>query len=235
MRYKILLLDADNTVLDFKKCEKLALTACLKNRGLPTDDETVRTYSQINDSQWKRLERKEITRPEVLLGRFRIFFSYLGYDGDPERMQADYNEALAGESHLMEGAYDVCRDLSAAYDLYIVTNGNSYNQHKRIDPSPVRPFMRDVFISEELGADKPSLAYFDKIEARIRSMTGPFEKSEVLLVGDSLSSDIAGGNRYGVDTCYLTHGRTEIPKDPALSPTYVIHDIRDLPELLRGL
>lgn len=234
MRYTTLLLDADNTVLDFFKCEKMALTSCLRSRGLPTDDETVRMYSRINDSQWKRLERKEITRREVLLGRFRIFFSRLGYDGDPERMQADYNAALAGESHLMEGALEVCRDLSAEYDLYFITNGNSYNQHKRIDPSPVRPFLRDVFISEELGADKPSPEFFKKVEARILEQTGHFEKKEILLVGDSLSSDIAGGNRFGVDTCYLTLGRTEIPEDPSLRPTYVIRDIRELPELLKG-
>ena len=233
MPYRTLLLDADNTILDFFKCEKVALRSCLIHRGLPSDDETVAIYSAINDNQWKRLERREISRQEVLVGRFRIFFDRLGYDGNPEEMQDEYTEALAGQNFLMEGALDVCRSLSGEYDLFIVTNGNSYNQHKRIDSSPVRPYLLDVFISEELGADKPSQAYFEEVANRIRTRTGRFEKDEVLLVGDSLSSDIAGGNRFGIDTCFLSYGRTDCPGFPEYRSTYTIHDIRELPDLLK--
>ena len=229
-RYSILLMDADNTLLDFNKCMDESLAECLTERGIEPTRERILAYERINDRYWKMLERREISRPEVLVGRYKTFFEYLGVDLDPVQMQKDYNEHLCKKAYLMDGALETVRKLSESYDIYIVTNGNAYNQHSRLDHNPIRPYLKEVFISEEMGADKPSRSFFEQVEARIKALNGSFDPEKALVVGDSITSDIKGGQEMGYDTCHV--GDREPALDLGIVPTYHISCISDLVPLL---
>ena len=215
MPYRIALMDADNTLLDFTKSEHEALCDCLRARGLPTHKEITDTYAKINDDHWKQLERGEITREFLRVNRFSAFFKTFGFDADPALMADDYMLALSTKSYLMEGALELCRHLYGKCRLFIITNGNTFVQKGRFDPCPLAPFFENCFISEEMGCAKPEAVFFEKISALIPE----YDPKETIVVGDSLSSDIQGGINAGLDTCwYNPHGK---PLKEGIRPTYV--------------
>lgn len=228
---RLILFDADNTVLDFDKSERCALRECLRRRGIPAGREQLLLYHRINDECWKRLERGEIERSALLTERFRTFFAAIGYDGDPAAMQKDYGEALSRKMYRMPYACSVLRALARRYPLYLVTNGNTKTQHGRLDRNPVRRYFRQVFISEEIGADKPSPLFFDRVFEAIRKEGVEAEPGHAFLVGDSPTSDIAGARRYGICTClYSPSGAGEI----SCGQDYTISDLRELWTLFGG-
>ena len=227
-RYRTLLFDADNTLLDFTRSEKEALTDTLRRFGLPSSDELIAGYSRINDAHWKRLERGEITRDFLKVIRFAVFLDTYGLSADPAQMAVTYCDLLATKSFLIPGAEEVCRTLSRNYDLYLITNGNAAVQHGRFDPSPIRKYFKDCFISDEIGAEKPSAAFFEIVRSRIPG----FSADRALVIGDSLSSDIQGGVNAGIDTCWY-HPKPK--QNPGNVPvTYEISDLGELPALLEN-
>lgn len=223
MRYDTILFDADNTLLDFTRSEHDALRDCLAARGLdpadPSTDEAIACYAAINDGWWKRLERGETTRAALAVGRFADFLAAWGLDCDPAALAKDYMDTLATKSFLVDGALALCRRLYPHCRLYLITNGTTYIQHGRWDPTPLAPLFSDVFISQDIGADKPSRAYFDYVTSHIPD----FDPARTLVVGDSLSSDIRGGVNACLDTCwYNPHGKP-VPDD--LPVTHVCSDL----------
>lgn len=224
--YKTLLFDADNTLLDFTRSEREALTDTLTLYGLPCTEDVIATYSRINDAHWKRLERGEITRAFLQVSRFACFLEACGLHADPEKMAVTYPERLATKSFLIPGAEEVTKTLAKTYDLYIITNGNASVQHGRFDPSPIRKYFRGCFISQELGAEKPSSEFFDIVK---KSIPG-FRPELALVIGDSLTSDICGGVNAGIDTCwYNPKSKQNTGNVPV---TYEIRDLRELLTLL---
>ena len=226
MAYSIVLFDADNTLLDFTRAEHDALCECLSTRRISTDADTVALYSAINDSHWKRLERGETTRTRLRVERFTEFFSAVGYSGDPVAMADDYVEALSRQSHLIDGALELCRALSAHCDLYIITNGFIKIQTGRFADSPITPFFKRIFISEEIGVEKPDVAFFDYVAREIPN----FDKRTTLIVGDSLASDIEGGIRARIDTCWINPNEKPIPADKPI--THVITALSELYQII---
>ena len=226
-RYEILLFDADNTVLDFTAAEASALKKVLAAYDLPTDDETVSTYAKINDGLWKMLERGEIEKTRLRYRRFEDFLLHFGYDRPAHEIADAYTAALSEECILIPGMADLCRRLSSRYRMYIVTNGIGTVQRSRWARTEIRDCFLDLFISEELGYEKPAREYFDIVAERIPS----FDREKTLLIGDSLSSDMRGGQNAGIDTCWFC--RSDEAKLPeGFTVTYTVRNAEELYALL---
>lgn len=222
-KYTTLLFDADNTLMDFYAAEAAAIKNTCISYGIDFDTATGELYSQINDGFWKRFEKGEIKREEIKVGRFREFVRQIGADIVPEEIAARYIEELAGGKMLLDGALDICRRLSRIYDMYIVTNGNSYVQKKRFSGCGLEPYFKDVFISEDMGAKKPDKAYFDKVLERVEEK----DLSRICIIGDSMSSDILGGINAGIDTCFFNRcGEVRL-----YEPTYEVKSFEEMEKL----
>lgn len=230
VRYPVLLLDADGTLYDFEKSQAKALEAAYHRAGFnghtPYTPQILALYDSINQSWWRRLERGECNKQQLQLGRFREFLEALGLQGSPEQFNDFYMDELGNGSYLLPHALEVCNELAAACDLYIVTNGVSRTQHRRIGASPLAKLFRDIFVSEDAGAPKPEPRYFQYVFEKLKGIP----KNQMLLVGDSLSSDMAGACGAGLDCCWLNSRRQPRPHD--LPITYEIQDLRELPQIV---
>jgi 2-haloacid dehalogenase len=224
--YRYILLDADNTLYDFDKAEYLSLKATLEHFGLPFSDGIASTYSAINLGLWKQYEKKLVPKETILTRRFQELFKLLGASADPGLANEIYRKNLETKSILLPHAEEVCEELSKHFTLAIVTNGVATTQRSRFLISPVRKYIKHLIISEELGTAKPDIAFFNAAFEII----GCADKSEILVVGDSLSSDIKGAANAGVDCCWFNPGR--LPNDSGCDITYEISDLRELTRLL---
>lgn len=228
VRYPIVLFDADNTLFDFHTSEREALCDALRFVGITPNEEMIQVYSRINDALWKRLERGEVTKNALRVIRFEELCAYYGLKTDVARLAVAYTDFLSTKQYLMPGAMEVCEALAPHCDLYIITNGIKSVQRGRFEPSPLRPFFKDLFISEELGFEKPKREYFDAVAASIPD----FDPRRALVVGDSLSSDVQGGIQAGIDTCWINHKGQTPPDD--LRIDYVIRELKDVVPLVLG-
>lgn len=227
---KYVLLDIDDTLLDFGKAEAAAIKKTFERIGIPATDEVIARYSEINNAQWSALERGELTRQQVLVRRFDILFEELGIAGVPSEMaQASYEYLLGIGHYFIDGAVELLEALKDKYELYIVSNGTACVQDSRLASAGIAPYFKDIFISERIGADKPSREFFDRAFSRIEG----FEREKAIIVGDRLSSDILGGINAGISTCWFNPKR--LPPDPDIPADYEIHALNELPELLKNL
>ena len=226
--YDYILLDADNTLFDFDRAEYLALKDTARGLlGLELTDEQVALYSEINRSYWRRFERGEVQRPDFLLDRFRDYLSLLGCTADIAVFNRTYMASLGSFGVLFPGAQAFVRHLTeAGLVTAVITNGASVTQHRRFDTSPIRPLLRDVFISEELGVQKPEAAYFDRVCAAL----GIADRRRAVVVGDTLSSDILGGINAGMDTIW--YNPKNLPPRPDIIPTRRADTYEALEQLL---
>ncbi|MBO4331224.1 MAG: YjjG family noncanonical pyrimidine nucleotidase [Oscillospiraceae bacterium] len=220
---KNILWDVDGTLLDFEKTERFALKKCLADIGAAADDAAAARYSRINDAYWKRLERGECSRAEVAVGRFRDFFAAEGISADPAAFDAAYKRALCERQFLNDDCAALCDELGEYVRQFVVTNGSAAVQYSRLRSSGLYYVMNGVFISEEIGFEKPSAEFFDTV----LSVIGPEEKDETVIIGDSLSGDMLGGVNAGI-LCWWYNPRGE----KNLSGVRVDREIRDLREVL---
>ena len=190
------LFDLDDTILDFHECEKRALTAVLKKLGIKATAERIALYSEINDKMWKKLERGEATREVVLTERFAEFFAAVNADTDAELGRAEYEKQLSEQAVFIPGDQDMLERLYKKYDLYIVSNGTSHVQAGRIAKAGIAKYFKDIFISHNIGVNKPDVRFFEYCAAHI----GGFERERTVIVGDSPSSDIQGGKNFKIAT-----------------------------------
>ncbi len=223
--YTTLFLDLDDTLLDFSAAESFAIRYVLKKNGYPSDSETVKTYSKINLSFWKRFERGEILKEEIYVNRFVTLLELLGCEGDPEQISKEYGAKLADGFFTVDGAKEILGYLKdKGYMLYATTNGIAATQYRRVEGSGLSPFFEKVFISEDAGCQKPDPEYFNFVLNNIPEK----DKSKILIIGDSQSSDILGGINSGIDTCWFNK-RGETPK---YSSKYEITDLSELKNIL---
>ncbi len=229
MKKPILFFDLDDTILDFHWAERRALTRTFREAGLDPSPELLDRYSDINRSQWELLEKGELSRDQVLVRRFAILFSERGIQASPEKLGARYEELLADGHRFLPGAEELLQSLQGRARLFLASNGCAAVQRARIASSGIAAYFEDVFISELMGADKPSEEFFRRCFARIPG----FEPSLALMVGDSLSSDILGGIRCGLRTCWLNP--LDRPGRADIVPDFQIRDLSQLPPLIEGL
>lgn len=220
------LFDLDDTLFDFHKAEKIALTKTLVHFGIDPTEETLALYSTINAAHWKRLELGEISREEVKVGRYRELFETIGVECDPVKATAYYESMLAIGHYFMPGAPELLEELYRKYRLYIVSNGTAKVQEGRIGSSGIAKYMDGIFISQILGANKPDKQFFDICFAEMPD----FSLSETVIIGDSLSSDIKGGINAGITTVWFNPKGIENDND--IKPDYTINELSEVPGLL---
>ena len=224
--YDIVLLDADMTIWDFEASEKLALQDTVESLGAEMTEEAFAFYHEINSALWKAFDLKQVTKEELSYRRFADLLQYLGKEGDPLALNRYYQQRLGEHSIMLPGAEDMVRKLAERCTLYILTNGMHTAQVGRFEKSPIKCYIKDMFISEDMGCQKPDKEYFDKVFALI----GLEDKSRAVMVGDSLTSDIRGGINAGVDTIWFNAKRK--PHDPNTMPTFTAYTMDEVVELV---
>ena len=227
---KYLFLDLDNTILDFTKAESIAIRKTMAQFGLGPTDALAARYSAVNDWHWKALERGELTRDQVVVGRFAAFFGEQGVEVDAPVVAKTYETFLSQGHFFLPGAEEAVKEkLYGKYKLYLASNGTAVVQKGRMTSADLYPYFEESFVSQELGHNKPSLEYFQAAFARIPG----FDPSECLMVGDSLTSDILGGKRAGLRTVWVNPQHKTAPEE--LKPDYEIENLADLPALLEEI
>lgn len=227
MKYKYLLLDADDTLLDFQSAEKNAFYKLLEAKGIEPTSSLYKKYSDINRSVWERFEKGQIKKENIGFIRYYEFIEATGLDGDTSDFNLTYHNLLGLQGEIIDGADKVCARLcSSGYSLNIVTNGFADTQHSRFSLSGLLKYIDKVFISEVLGVQKPEKAFFDKVFEEI----GCFDKEKYLIIGDSLNSDILGGINAGIDTCWFNSRKCEKRSD--IVPVYTINNLSELINIL---
>ncbi|MBQ7541313.1 MAG: NAD-dependent protein deacylase [Clostridia bacterium] len=227
MLYTTILFDADETLLDFRAAETAALHEVFRSRGLPTDGEFVDAYRSINNGLWERFNRGEIEKREITDTRFVRLFERFHVPLDGVAFNRFYLDELSRHGVALPGAEALCGSLrDAGCALYIITNGVGFVQKRRFRESGLAPYFAGTFISEEIGAGKPSAVFFDYVLRHIPQQ----DKRRILVVGDSLSADVAGGSAAGLDTCWYDRTRANTPN----GATYTVHDFKQLQKLILG-
>ena len=226
MGRKKILFDVDDTILDFHTAERNAIRQSFEELGIPVDEAVLRRYSEINIACWRKLEKGEMTRDEVLVGRFEKLFEEMGVAFSARTAQDRYEALLESGHYFMPGAPELLETLFPRYDLYLVSNGNIATQESRLKSAGIGPYFKDVFISERIGVNKPARAFFDACFAAIPG----FRREDALIVGDSLSSDILGAINAGVASCW--YNPAGLPAEDAIRPDYEIRSLDELPPLL---
>lgn len=222
MNYKILLFDLDDTLLDFAANEMDSLTRLFETHGYPFTQEIFNTYSKVNRELWDAYESSSISLDTVLNTRFAKTLSLLGQEVDGSVWEMDYRRFLSEGYQMIEGALELCEQLSKTHRLFVVTNGVTTTQINRLKLSGLYDYFEDIFTSQGIGFQKPSKEFFDYVISHIKD----FIKEDALIIGDSLNTDIKGGNLAGIHTCWIN---TKSSPNPDCIPcNYTISKIHDL-------
>ena len=224
--YEYLLFDIDNTLMDFNAGEKTALFQTMDEMGIPISESDFQAYLRINQAAWARFETGELDSVGVQRVRFEAYAAHLGRDGSHGKaMNARYVQNLGEQAILLEGASEMLERLAARYRLAVATNGLTLVQRARLQKSGILPLLSGVFISQEMGVQKPERAYFEQIFAAF----GDSAREKYLMIGDSLRADIAGGVNAGIDTCWYRPAGAEAATP---QPTYAVSSFDELMGLL---
>ena len=225
---EFLFLDLDDTILDFRKAEYIAIGKTIGDFGVEPTDEVRKLYHEINKWHWEQLELGTLTREEVLVNRFGVLFEKLGKTVDAVACARAYEKNLSQGHWFLPGAEEAVDALSKKYRLFLASNGTASVQKGRMTSANLYRFFETVFVSQEIGHNKPSKAYFD---ACFSSIPG-FDKEKAMIVGDSLSSDIKGGINAGIKTVWVNPDHKDCGE---IKPDYEIEYLHQLEALLEGL
>lgn len=228
---KVILWDVDGTLLDFLKAEHAAIRKCFEIFQLgECTDEMIARYSVINKKYWECLERGEMTKPEILVRRFQEFFAKEGIITDcADAFNKEYQVRLGDTICFCDDSYNLLKSLKGKIKQYAVTNGTKVAQDKKLKKSGLDELFDDIFISEEIGIEKPYLGFFQKVWEKI----GEYKSDEIMIVGDSLTSDMQGGNNAGIICCwYNPQGKVN---DKNLHIDYEINNLQDILKIIKEL
>ncbi len=222
---EFLFLDLDDTILDFHKAERIAISKTLREFGVEPTEEILNRYHDINIWHWQQLEMGTMTREEILMGRFGMLFQELGRKTDVAACQDTYEKNLSIGHYFLPGAQEAVDRLSKKYRLFLASNGTAVVQKGRMTSADLYKYFEKVFVSQEIGFNKPSRAYFDRCFAQIPG----FDREKAMIVGDSLSSDIRGGIHAGIKTVWVNPGHKS---SGDLKPDHEIEALSQLEALL---
>jgi len=226
---EFLFLDLDDTILDFRKAERIAIARTIRDFGVEPTDEILHRYHLINKWHWEQLELGKMTRAEVLENRFGVLFQELGVEADKTACARTYERNLSQGHWFLPGAEEAVEALSKKYRLFLASNGTASVQKGRMTSANLYRFFEKVFVSQEIGHNKPSPEYFEAAFSRIPG----FDKDKCLMVGDSLTSDIRGGINAGIKTCWVNPEGLPCRED--IRPDYEIQYLHQLEALLETL
>lgn len=223
---KNILIDLDNTLIDFNECARHAIIEGFEKFGARYTDETFPTFLRENNKLWASHERGEIDRAYIRANRWNIIFEKLGIECDGPAMETFFEDYIAHSAYPVEYAYELLDYLKDKYNLYIVSNGFRAVQQSRLQKGDFRKYFKDVFVSEDAGAPKPSKEFFGYCFKKL----GGASVDECILIGDSLTADILGGNDYGIKTVWFD--RTGETPDGSKIPTYTVKKLEEIKKIL---
>ena len=227
MSYKFLLFDLDHTLLDFDTAEDIALTHFLEEQGVAEIQTYKDYYIPMNKGLWRNLEQGKITKPELVNTRFSRLFSHFGIEKDGAELAFLYQQHIAQQGQTYAGASELLDSLTAAdYEIYGATNGITAIQTGRMAHSDISPYFNHIFISEKMGTQKPEAQFYEKIAEQIPD----FDLSQTLMIGDSLTADIAGANNAGLDSIW--YNPKQLENESLFQPTYIAYSYDDIIRLL---
>ena len=226
---KVILWDIDATLLDFLAAEEAAINFCFAKHGLGTcTEEMLSRYTVINKRYWEMLERGEMSKADILVNRFKEFFESEGIVTDcAEDFNDSYQIALGDTICFRDNGYELVKKLKDSYRQFVVTNGTYVAQERKLRKSGIGELVEEAFISDLIGYEKPAMEFFDHVFEKI----GQYDKNEVLIIGDSLTSDMQGGNNAGIICCWYNPYHTENTKNVKID--YEIDDLWQLEEILK--
>ena len=223
---KAVFIDVDDTILDFSECARVSIEKGFSELGLELGAYRHDVYTEINNGLWKALERGEITRDELYAKRFNLVFKKLGIDSDGEAFEKIFRRNLAYAAEKVEGAEELLQYLYSRYEVYVTSNAPYLQQVTRLNEAGLLPYIKEVFTSESLGANKPDLEFFDECFKRLPHL----KREDVILIGDSLSADIKGGADYGILTCWFDIKKAGLPPD--FAGNYRVTHLNDIKEII---
>lgn len=221
--YEFILWDIDDTLIDFKASEVHAIKKCFDKFGIKVSDEDLAVYSEINQGYWSQLELGKVEKKYMLNQRFVDFLAYLKVDYvTAEIINEIYQEALGDHVVMFPGAYEICKDLYGVKKQYVVTNGTIVAQNKKLKNTGLVEFFDKIFISDEIGYQKPDVKFFNHCFAEITD----FDPKKAIIIGDSLSSDMKGAQNASIDSCWFNP--RGLVNDSGIKVDYEIKDIQEL-------
>jgi len=223
---RFVLLDVDNTLLDFHRCAESAIRHLFEQNGWACTDETLATFHRINNGLWASLEKREITKEQLYERRWNLIFAALGIDADGHAFEERFLEQLAVEAVPVDGAPELLRYLAEKYTVCVASNAPHEQQIKRMTHSGLMPYIAEMFTSERLGVSKPDKAFFDACFEILK----PASLDEIIIVGDSISADIRGGKAAGIATCWFNPHGENPPAD--CIPTHTVTHLREIMGIL---
>lgn len=226
MNKKILLIDLDNTLIDFNECARHSIINAFGELGLEYTPNVFETFICENVKIWKRLEKGEITKSQLRANRWNIILGKLGIDFDGTILEEMFENGVAKGAYAVEGAYDLLDYLEGKYSLYIVSNGFRFVQESRLKIGNFEKYFDGVFVSEDIGIAKPAKEFFDYCFENINNPP----KEDVILIGDSITADILGGINYGMDTIWFNKNNEPLPEN--INPTYTVNTLNEIKNIL---
>lgn len=221
------LIDIDNTLLDFAKSAEKAISTLFKEKQFEYNENVMPTFHRINDELWHQIEQKIITKQEMYGLRWKNVFSALGIDNyDSDKFELEFRSTLSGIAEPVDNAFGMLEYLYGKYKLYAASNSSYEHQIKRLTSSDMLRYFDDVFVSEKVGALKPAKEFFEFCQINTQSSS----KDEMILIGDSITADILGGFDYGIKTVWYNPNGLEIPESPR--PDYTINDLLEIKNIL---
>lgn len=226
MQITSILFDVDDTLLNFKAGQRQAIDKLFTEQGLVLTPAMRELYEAKNHQLWSDLEKGLVSREYVLAERFTYIFKEYGLVKDGAEMDQIFRKHLANETIFMEDALEMVKELSQSYNLYIVTNGVAVTQYRRLEKSGLAPYFKGVYISEEVGYQKPMNEFFDCVFEKSPEIV----KEETIIVGDSLTADIQGGLNTGIQTCW--YNPEKLTNTTSVSPDFEINHLKQLKKII---
>ena len=223
---KAVLIDIDNTLLDFMKSAKKSIQLCFEKEGLTFSEHVFSTFYEINEGLWKKIERKELTKEEMYKLRWTTIFNVLGIERDGIEFEKLFRSTLSGIAEPVDNAYELLDHLYGKYPLYAASNSSFEHQKKRLLQSDMMKYFDGVVVSETVGALKPAKEFFDYC----LNLAGNPPPNEVVIIGDSLTADIEGGYSYGLKTVWFNPEKLEIPNIPR--PDFTVNSLLEIKNIL---
>ena len=223
---KAVLIDIDDTLLDFIKSAKCAIKTIFPLCGLEYTDNVGKTFQEINEELWRRIERREITKQEMYSLRWKTILEALNIQYDGMEMEKLFRSTLSGIAEPVDNAYELLDYLHERYPLYAATNSSYEHQYKRLTQSDMLKYFKKIFVSEKMGALKPAKEFFDGC---LKEM-GDITPNEIVIIGDSLTADILGGKEYGLKTIWFNPNN--LPEPKSLSPDHTVNSLLEIKQIL---
>lgn len=227
---KVVLTDIDNTLLDFDKCSEQSIKRACELTGVPYSHQLFLTFLKINDGLWSGIEQGTLTKPQLHAVRFHKVFEAADIKGDGDLFEKLYCENLERSHIKIEGAEDILKYLHSKYFVAAASNAAHKQQFYRLKEAGLTDYIDDMFVSTEIGYEKPTAGFFDACMEKLNSVKSNIGKSEVIIIGDSISADIKGGVNYGIKTCWFNRKRLAAPT--GLDIDYTVEKLEDIKKIL---